>query len=432
MDGPTAAPNAQGTLAKTPFSHLVLYLYQQRSTGTLMVAAADTEADAPLDSDSAVRVLFRRGRAIAAQFPGMVDSLEVGLLPLCALHQAPFAFYQGEDLVGTGNEVVTGLFDPQAFVAIAAHRYPRPDVVDGVLARYPGMRLRMQLGIDVERLRLAPAEVRLVEVMRAEPSDVETLCAHSELSLEDTRRLLYVLLVTKLALPYEERNPESFASHVRTRDSWATQPTASSTPPASQRGDSVVAKNPLMEAQAAPTSSKPPTMTRPPAWQALASIRAPGSKDSTHSLPAARPTSVTPRPISVPLEALDAQSKLRRIEQLFQRSAYDDALVIIRALVAEDRGSAGYQALFAYALLMKNPEGVAKEVVDAVNVALRLDEDEPRALYTKALAYKRMGREREAVHYFKRTVEVEPGHIDAARELRLLTMRATDDKKPRR
>jgi hypothetical protein len=54
------------------------------------------------------------------------------------------------------------------------------------------------------------------------------------------------------------------------------------------------------------------------------------------------------------------------------------------------------------------------------------------ALYTKALSYKRMGKDREAQHYFKRTVSVDPAHIEAAREIRLFALRNADEKKIKR
>ena len=104
---------------------------------------------------------------------------------------------------------------------------------------------------------------------------------------------------------------------------------------------------------------------------------------------------------------------------------------IIRTLVDDDRKNAKYLGMLAYVLLGRtSAEGqIGKDIVDAVNQALRLDSDEVRALYTKARAYKRMGKEREALHYFKRTVAVDPNHLDATRELRLLLLRMSEKRK---
>jgi tetratricopeptide (TPR) repeat protein len=139
---------------------------------------------------------------------------------------------------------------------------------------------------------------------------------------------------------------------------------------------------------------------------------------------------VTPRPSQPPLETLDASGKFNRVDQLCQRNAYDEALPIIRALVEEDRKNAKYLGMLAHVLLGRTTDGqIGKDIVETVNLALRIDTDEIRALYTKARCYKRMGKEREALHYFKRTVAVEPNHLDATREIRLLMLRLSEKRK---
>jgi tetratricopeptide (TPR) repeat protein len=140
---------------------------------------------------------------------------------------------------------------------------------------------------------------------------------------------------------------------------------------------------------------------------------------------------VTPRPSQPDIDTLDSPNKFKRIEQLVARHAYDEALPIIRALVDEDRKSAKYLGMLAYVLLGRvTTEGqIGKDIVEAVNQALRIDADEIRALYTKARCYKRMGKEREALHYFKRAVTVDPNHIEATREVRLLLLRMSEKKK---
>ena len=112
-------PSAQGSLAKTPFAHLVLYLYQRRSSGTLIV---QTRAPSP---GSETKVLFHRGRAVAANLAQPSAALDQGLLPICEALDGHFEFHES-DLVGSGPGIATGMFDPLAFVAEAARRYVRP------------------------------------------------------------------------------------------------------------------------------------------------------------------------------------------------------------------------------------------------------------------------------------------------------------------
>jgi tetratricopeptide (TPR) repeat protein len=146
--------------------------------------------------------------------------------------------------------------------------------------------------------------------------------------------------------------------------------------------------------------------------------------------PSAPISRVTPRPSQPDLETLDANGKFKRVDQLCQRHAYDEALPIIRALVEEDRKNAKYLGMLAHVLLGRTTDGqIGKDIVETVNLALRIDTDEIRALYTKARCYKRMGKEREALHYFKRTVAVEPNHLDATREIRLLLLRLSEKRK---
>ena len=408
-------PAAEGNLSKTPFAHVVLYLYQHRSTGTLLVGAPGADV---VDHSSSVQLLFQRGRGMAARFTQEVGTIEEGLLALCALEQAPFEFHE-LDLVTSGAGVLTGMFDPYALVAQASRTHLRADAMREVLARYGNSPLRMLAGADVDRLRLTPQESKLVDVLRAEPADIATLCAHSELSEDATRALIYVLAVTRIVAPYEARSSVAFSSQILTREPTAARAGSSSSPPRSP--------------------STPAMPSGVPAWQALAaragaaaSLRPPsatGGSSTTIKIT----TAPAVRQSLAPTESLDPAGKLKRIEQLCQRSAFDEALPIIRGLLKDDPDNAAYQGQLGYLSLMSSTESnIPKAVFDAVNAALKLNDDEPTALYTKALAYKRMGKEREALHYFKRTVSVEPGHIDAARQVRLLGQKLAEEKKAKR
>ena len=139
---------------------------------------------------------------------------------------------------------------------------------------------------------------------------------------------------------------------------------------------------------------------------------------------------VSPRPSSPDLDTLDANGKFKRVEQLCARHAYDEALPIIRGLLDEDHKNPKYLGMLSHVLLGRSTDGqIGKDIVVAVNQALRIEPDQVHALYTKARCYKRMGKEREALHYFRRTVTVDPTHIDATREVRLLLLRLSERKK---
>jgi tetratricopeptide (TPR) repeat protein len=501
---------AQGTLANTPFAHLVLYIYQRRSSGTLIVrdiVGAPGLASTPRDRP--IAVLFHRGRAVAARVPSPAEALDQALLPLCSLGDATYEFFE-DDLVGSGAAIVTGMFDPYAFVTEAARRYTRQDVVEHVLTRFSQTPLNVQPGMDLDRLLLSSQESSFADVLRDGTATIEAMLAARKLPEKDARRLLYALLVTKVVGAYAPANdtalqpsgvpsglpvgqasdaPSSRSSTLtaeqRRRQSsaaWAaiaaraqqvsrpisgsiqSQPTAGrSMTPARANPQS----RPLTPQPQAATRNLTPapgrSLTPPPTGQPLRSVTPPGSfgvrrsptlpempspppgrvitgapleqgsppsgtpRVTTPSRPISR---VTPRPTSEPLETLDAAGRFRRVESMLQRNAFEEALPIIRALVESERRNPSYLGLLASVLYGRGLEGtISKEIVDIVNQALRIHPDEVHALYTKARCYKRMGKNREALHYFKRTVAVDPAHLEAAREVRLLTLRQNEKKR---
>ncbi|HKU41916.1 MAG TPA: hypothetical protein VJR89_27350, partial [Polyangiales bacterium] len=187
-------PVAQGTLANTPFAHLVLYVYQRRSSGTLVVHGTGSSGDP-------VKVLFHRGRAVAAYAPGSHEALDSALLPLCARRDGKYEFFE-EDLVGSGAGIVTGMFDPYAFVTEAARRHAPESVIDEVLGRFAETPLCVQPGMDLERLLLRQQEAKFAEILRDGTATIGTLMHSRDLSENQARRVLYALLVTKVVGPF--------------------------------------------------------------------------------------------------------------------------------------------------------------------------------------------------------------------------------------
>jgi hypothetical protein len=525
MNAATPPPAATGRLAKTPFTHLVLYLYQRRSSGTLIVRpASDDEA-------AEVTVLFHRGRAVAARLASRLSqALDQALMPLTTWPDGSFEFHD-DDLVGSGPSVVTGMFDPFAFVVEAARRHVNVEIADEVLTKYAGVPLSIQPSIDLGRLSLSHAENMFVQVLAETPANIEGLLQQTSLPLPAARRLMYVLLITKIVAPSTKgggsepaaRNSGS-SGEVRRRSPSASADARTSDSGPFRTNDPGRASTPDPDADRSPSDSRPDNSPSRPvaergrgsgqAWRAIASraaemasmrpspsprapsplpnSRTPGSRPASRhitrpltpspnrqseptsvSRPLSRPTSdpldpsppsaagrpdsrpltpspfrnsapgsqprftpsapinrVTPKPTPVPLETLDTAAKLRRVELLCQRHAYDDALPIMRVLVEEDRKSAKYLGLLAHVLLGRTTDGnIGKEIVEAVNLALRINPDEINALYTKARCYKRMGKEREALHYFKRAIAVDPNHLEATREVRLLVLRLSEKRK---
>jgi hypothetical protein len=472
MSDETSQPVASGDLARTPFAHLVLYLYQRRSSGTLIVR----------DQLQEYRTLFHRGRAVAAFVPQPSAALDDSLIGLSALGSGNFEFHEA-DLVGSGPAVVTGMFDPFAFVVRAAREYALTETVDSVLAKYAGVPLALDLATDWTRLTLTPDELQLVAALKEAHATPEALLSQLPLERGAARRLLYSLLIIRAVLP-ETSSPDSASTpgmsaapsgiprSSRTSIAAASSASSASTPASrgsgdawraiasaagaiaegrpsnvpsmrpsrassqsipAQRGISRPLSQPLTAAGGFDQPSRPvsrphsePLSARPDSQRL--------SRDSLTGLPRARPSTPlprgTPRPSLPDVETLDSDGKFRRVELLCQRNQFDDALPIIRALLETDRKNPKYLGMLAHTLLGKiNDTNFGKELVDSVNQALRMDSEQVHALYTKARCYKRLGKEREALHYFRRTVAADPNHIEAAREARLLLSRMMERKK---
>jgi hypothetical protein len=439
-------PRAQGDLSKTPFAHLVLYLHREGLSGTLVIARGGFES----------KVLFRNGRAVAARPIPRGAALQDGLLELCALHEGAYSFWDG-DLVGETSGVIRGTVDPFTFVHESLRGHVRDQVIGAVVDRYRGLRLSLVAGADLKRLGLRGSEARVAEQLRHQPRLTEQFIEHSELAPSEARKLLYLLLITKQALP--EGVDASSTSGVRSAIGSAPpgfgsrtvqSPSSSATPsvhppvspstvrPASSGASSAAGvrsssspSQPGFRASTPPGSQPAPTgrpSSRPsaslPAWQQLASLR-PGSAQPGPARSAPPPPAVpTPSMAPLPVESLDEAGKLRRAEQLAERRNFVDAARIVDDLIACDPKNADSQAMRAWVLYQQfTGTRPPRPLLDAIENALRLNEEHPRALYIKGLIFKRIGKQNEALRYFQRALDANPQHIEAQRELRLAKMR---------
>src|SRR5689334_10968711 len=132
----TPEPIATGTLAKTPLPHLLVYLDQKKLSGTLALWPDDTASQSGQD-----RVLFLKGKPVAARLMQGASALREGLVPLFARTQAPYAFYEGNLL---GDDRVSGRVDPLALIMDALRAGHRLDIVGAVLDRFGTHKLRIQ------------------------------------------------------------------------------------------------------------------------------------------------------------------------------------------------------------------------------------------------------------------------------------------------
>jgi len=215
---PQAEMIASGSLSKTPFAHLLVYLDQHRLSGTLAVWPEEaTEKQRGQD-----RILFRLGRPIAARLVEPTDVLERGLIPLFERRSAPYAFYNG-DLLGPSDGRIENAIDPFALIMQSLRESTRDDVVHTVLKPLQGAKLRVQPKVQLERYRFLPSEKGLVELLLAEPTDVEALVAGSGIDARLGRNIVYLLVITQAVSLFDE-NRENLEQSRDGKSSTVTRP----------------------------------------------------------------------------------------------------------------------------------------------------------------------------------------------------------------
>ncbi|HKU39515.1 MAG TPA: DnaJ domain-containing protein, partial [Polyangiales bacterium] len=202
-------PVATGTLAKTPLPHLLIYLDQKQLSGTLAVwPDVIPEQDKRQD-----RILLLKGRPVAGRLIEPAKTLREGLLKLFYRSEAPYAFYN-ENLLGSGEDRLNGRVDPLALITESLRTTARDEVVEDVLGRLGAIKLRMQPKIELARYEFLPDERSLVELLMAEPANVESLVSESSLPRTRARRLVYLLLISKAVAPYEGAQPTAARASV--------------------------------------------------------------------------------------------------------------------------------------------------------------------------------------------------------------------------
>lgn len=399
-------PIAEGDLIKTPVMHLLLYLEERQSTGTLVIAS-------PTNQKSVIRLL--EGRPVAGRFPHRARNLEDGLLPLCGYTGGAYGFFRA-DLLSSGPGVHEGVVDVFTLAARSLAKYARDDVVDGLLARYGNHPMRLQPGRPIDRLRLSGREKGLLDLLRASPDTVANLTKFSPLDERMSRRVLYLLIVTKMVAPYRVRpSMESNQSDVRLKATVSEAP----------------ARSPERTTPSAPAQARSNRPVGRPvsALQSLASLR------PRQSLRPGAPISpsASGRPVNITLEShvdeSDPDVRYRRAQTRLKAGHVDDAVSILLELVEEFPDRARNHGMLAVALWEQYraagaDEEVPSEVLEAIKKAHEIEPEEARAYYAKGLVFKHLGKGRNALACFKRAIAADPHMLDAKREARLLRMRS--------
>ena len=130
---------------------------------------------------------------------------------------------------------------------------------------------------------------------------------------------------------------------------------------------------------------------------------------------------------------LTAAQEFEKANVLSNRGRFDEALESLDVVLELDPDQADHYALKAWVKLNVSPPGdpaPLEEVLSLCDDALRRAAKayNERALYTKALTLKRLGKDDQAYACFRAVVENNPRHVEAAREMRLHEMRSRGGK----
>lgn len=537
-------PIAQGDLASKPFAHLLLYLEQRALSGTLAIWPAPGETG-PAGQD---RVLFHDGKPVAAKWRGAASALDKGLVELCARKGGPYAFYPA-DLVGSGAGVSAGRVDSHGLLAQSIRAGTvRDDAVDALLRGYGTAKVRLKVGVNLQRFQFVGKEDAFLQVLRAAPSSVDELARISGNGVL-ARRILYLLTITQCVEPYDGpvqplktgasgvmQSPmggtaaRAQALHTGTAAraqalgtgpgqrvpagggaTSGVKPAAGAKPGAGAAGSATNvqaagparAANPSIPMGSLPAPQKfsappgPPNGLAPELiarWKLvtdraqaiekqnyfemlgvakdaalnqvseaylraakdwhpdrlpaqLAQLR-PWSDRIFHYLTQAKEVLSDPEARAEHLKAVQSGGgtpdsermvqaivfsavEYQKVEVLVRRREWDEALNILLRAREVNAGEADYFAMEAWILYNRHPDKNAPfpKMLAALDKALEMKEDHERANFYKGLVLKRMGEESKAQKFFKRALEINPRNIEAAREVRIASMRSEAPKK---
>lgn len=121
-----------------------------------------------------------------------------------------------------------------------------------------------------------------------------------------------------------------------------------------------------------------------------------------------------------------ADAEYHRAEDLVRQRRYTDACQALERALQGDSADSSFHALYGWALFWEKREDLAqrRRAIEHLVKAGTLDKSDPTPTYYLALVSKALGHGERAQVLLRRTLQIDPGHRAAERELRLLRQRA--------
>jgi curved DNA-binding protein CbpA len=492
----TVRPSAQGSLAKTPFAHLLLYLQARKLSGTLAIWAADGKSGQD-------RVLLEQGMLTAMRPVEPAKTLYAALMPLFAREDGPYGFYDGQNLLGQTG-ILREPIDIYTLLSRGVRVHVQEALVDSVLERVRGRQLKLRGDFPLDKLELNQRELQLVEPLRGIGASVDTLVGSGALPPRDAKRTLYLLTLVKAVEAIEGRGSVPVDGSIPV-DVESFRPSSSSITP---RSLPPISGSMTLSG----TTALPSTAPRPANENTLPSTPPPGLSAAdearwtelialhkhldglTHYELLGVPNNATGQEVQAAYFALvkkyhpdrlppsfaplaraahamfermteanetlnhaerraeydkqvqggggtrDAERTMRNVlesalefqkaEVHLRKREFIQALEFVRSALAKNPDEADYHALQAWILHLSHTGADAPmdEIMRSLDRALKSNARHERAHYYRGVILKRLKRDSEAVRHFRIAAELNPHNVDAAREVRLASMRR--DSKP--
>jgi curved DNA-binding protein CbpA len=123
---------------------------------------------------------------------------------------------------------------------------------------------------------------------------------------------------------------------------------------------------------------------------------------------------------------LEMAMEYERVMVMSRKHEYADAIPVMNRILDVVKDEPDYYAMNAWLLMQhygKREDAPLDAMMESVDRALELYADHEKANMLKAQLYRRMGKQGDALRYFKKVADINPKNIEAVREVRIATMR---------
>lgn len=452
MHGESAFAFEDGHLAQARVPHTLDALGVVLKEANLITQEQLDDSIARVRADEGLQ-----GAVLVAQGACGLSTVEWGLraqlcrkvMHLFALREAPFELHPDLDLLADFGgrrclvEVASILWD-----GVRAH--PDHPAVDAVLGRVGSRRFRLVAdSVAPTLLGDGAADRALLERVRR-PARLSDF-ADCDVPVAVARAFVAMLVLTRQLEPAP--TPTAQTPGLREPGARTSSPSSPAVVPVTSFSSPAIvpvappprtASSPAVAPVAPAARSSSPAVLpvsappRSPSSAAVVPVSAPPRSPSSSAVvpvgPPRSPSSSAVVPVAPSPEAIQAarqaarQSELGRGEHHLRQGRFLDAEQSARLVLADDANDTDALLLLATAILEGHGAERIAEVRKVVTSVLAAAPENDRAYVVAAGMFKRLGDEKRSLSCFAKACKLNPRNVDAARQLRLATMRRRNER----